>query len=117
MDNPLANDLDYILSKTRSLWEELRGKRIFITGGTGFFGCWLLESFCWANRVLGLNAEAWVLTRNPDEFKKKCPHLANDTSVKLHRGNVIDFGFPSGEFSHLIHAVVYDDSVHNGINS
>jgi nucleoside-diphosphate-sugar epimerase len=104
MDNPLTSDLDYIFSRTKDLWEELRGKRIFVTGGTGFFGCWLLESFCWANRVLRLNAEAWVLTRNSDAFKKKCPHLANDTSVKLYRGNVIDFGFPSGKFPYIIHA-------------
>ena len=71
--NPLTEDLDHILSHTQGLWEELRGQRIFITGGTGFFGCWLLESFAWANDKLELNAEAVVLTRNPEAFYGRQP--------------------------------------------
>ena len=54
MSNPIANDLDHILAHTEGLWKEGRGKRIFITGGTGFIGCWLLESFAWANDKLDL---------------------------------------------------------------
>jgi CDP-6-deoxy-D-xylo-4-hexulose-3-dehydrase len=50
--NPLAADLNHVLAHTEGLWEELRGNRIFITGATGFFGCWLLESFAWANDQL-----------------------------------------------------------------
>ena len=58
MTNLLTNDLNHILAHTKDLWEELRGQRIFITGGTGFFGCWLLESFIWANDQLDLKASA-----------------------------------------------------------
>ena len=102
--NPLAADLDHILIHTEHIWNELRHKRLFITGGTGFFGCWILESFAWANDKFDLHASALVLTRNYDHFQKKAPHLANHPAIQFHAGNVRNFDFPEGEFSHIIHA-------------
>jgi dTDP-glucose 4,6-dehydratase len=106
MAPPLASDdLNLILEKTRHLWAEMRGKRIFIAGGTGFFGCWLLESFVHANRALGLGAQATVLTRDPEAFVRKCPHLAFDPEIALLEGDIRDFPSPDGDFDYVIHAV------------
>jgi nucleoside-diphosphate-sugar epimerase len=116
MDNPLQHDLDHILTHTQGLWEELRGKRIFITGGTGFFGCWLLESLAWANDKLGLNAQAVVLTRNPAAFARKVPHLASHRAIQCHVGDIRDFTFPSGRFSHVIHAATEASAKMNAEN-
>jgi dTDP-glucose 4,6-dehydratase len=103
-ENRLAADLDHILEHTHDLWEDLRGERIFITGGTGFFGSWLLESFAWANDCLGLNASALVLTRNLEAFRRKVPHLTENPAIKFHTGDVRSFDFPAGSFTHVIHA-------------
>jgi nucleoside-diphosphate-sugar epimerase len=116
MPNSLSADLDHILDHTRDLWEQVRGKRVFITGGTGFFGCWLLESFCWANDHLDLRALATVLTRNSQAFQRKAPHLASHPAVHLHSGDVRSFGFPEGEFSHVIHAATDVRAQLNGEN-
>lgn len=97
-------DLELILQHTAPLWDEVRHQRLFITGGTGFFGCWLVESFCHINRALNLGAEATVLTRNPDAFARKCPHLANDPAVTLLAGDVRTFAFPPGDFRFVLHA-------------
>ena len=97
-------DLGHILEHTRNLWEELRGEQLFITGGTGFFGCWLLESFLWANDHLKLGASATILSRYPEKFTARMPHLANNPAIRLIEGDVCDFKFPDGEYGYVIHA-------------
>src|SRR5215471_16782379 len=104
MRHPLERDLDYILTRKAGLWDELRGARLFITGGTGFFGTWLLESLAWANDRLGLDAEATVLSRHPERFQRHVPHLAGHSAINFQRGDVTTFEFPPGPFSHIIHA-------------
>lgn len=98
------DDLEHVLMYTRELWEELRGQKLFITGGTGFFGRWILETFFYANDRLSLGAHAVVLTRNPDNFALKAPDLVNRNDLQLLHGDVRDFIFPDGDFSHVIHA-------------
>jgi dTDP-glucose 4,6-dehydratase len=97
-------DLELVLTHTRPHWEQLRGGRIFVTGATGFFGVWLLETFAHANSSLNLGAELVGLSRDPATFYAKVPHLAGESSISLHRGDVRDFEFPAGAFTHVIHA-------------
>jgi dTDP-glucose 4,6-dehydratase len=104
VDNPLQSDLNHILDRTRELWEPLRGGRVFVTGGTGFFGSWLLESFAWANDRLGLGASAIVLTRSPEAFLRKVPHLAAHPAIRSLCGDVRSFEFPHGSFDCVVHA-------------
>ena len=103
MTNILSTELDEILDQTEPLWEQLRGERIFITGGTGFLGTWLLESFLHANRRLNLKAQASVLTRNPQAFEKRAPHLTAD-SIVICPGSLNNFSAPPGNFVAVIHA-------------
>ncbi len=72
-DNPLAADLEHVLEHTRDLWEDLRGERVFITGGTGFFGCWLLESFAWANARLGFEGQCACADPQPGGLSLQSP--------------------------------------------
>jgi dTDP-glucose 4,6-dehydratase len=104
MDNPLHQDLDHILAHTEALWREARGQRIFITGGTGFVGTWLVESWLWANRRLDLGMSAVLLTRHPAAFRERSPHLAGDPAVTLCPGDAAGFEFPGGSFPLVVHA-------------
>ncbi|MBA4015784.1 MAG: epimerase [Pirellula sp.] len=102
--HPLADDLDAVCSRIGEAWQLLSGERVFITGGTGFVGTWLLETLAWANRRFALNAQAVVLSRRPEEFFRKAPHLANDLMFSWQQGDVRDFAVPEGKFNAVIHA-------------
>lgn len=105
MQPPLSiDDLAHVFAHTKALWEPLRGQRIFVTGATGFFGTWLLETFAFINEKLSLEAELVGLSRDPEAFYKKVPHLAACKAIRMHHGDVRNFSFPEGGFSHVIHA-------------
>jgi dTDP-glucose 4,6-dehydratase len=98
-------DLQLIQERTpTAVWEVLRGNRIFITGGTGFVGCWLLEALLWANHALQLKLHLTVLTRNPAAFVEKAAHLAGHPAVTLLEGEVGDLSRVNGVFDTVIHA-------------
>jgi len=50
-----------------------------------------------------------VLTRSPEKFKAKVPHLAMAPGITVWQGDVRDFAFPSGEFRYVIHAASESD--------
>ncbi|MDB5249656.1 MAG: epimerase [Segetibacter sp.] len=106
-------DLEHILSQTAELWRQVKNKNIFITGGTGFFGKWLLESFIYSNNKLQLNATITVLTRNPDNFLSQFPFYQDEASVKFVKGDILTFEFPNDKFQFIIHAATEADAALN----
>ncbi len=101
-----TTDLQHILAHTGEVWAALRGARLFITGGTGFFGRWLLESLTWANDQLDLGLAALVLTRDPAAFAARLPHLAAHPALRFQAGDVRSFALPPAApaFTHIINA-------------
>ena len=87
----------------------LAGKSIFVTGGTGFFGLWLISAIDRLNR-LGADIRVTVLSREPDRFLQRQPYWQTRAWLALHRGNVRDFAFPADHYDLLIHAAT-DTSV------
>lgn len=73
-------------------------KRIFITGGTGLFGKWLLPL------LQKLDVEVVVLSRNPSDFFNKFPLFSQNSKITFIKGDIRDFDFPSGHFDYVIHA-------------
>jgi len=98
-----AADLDHILAHTGDIWHKLAGARFFITGGTGFFGIWLLEAIVAANDTLKVGVGATVLSRNPASFLERTPHLAIRPEFEWLSGDAASFAFPADRFDYIIH--------------
>ena len=99
-----TRDLEHVLRHMSPHCEDLRGANVFLTGGTGFFGTWLLESLVHASDALELHARVTVLTRDADAARARLPHLAGRQDLAWLAGDVRTFAFPAAEFTHVIHA-------------
>ena len=80
--------------------DELKGKRIFVTGGTGFFGKSLLDLM---KKGFGAESCLTILSRDGDGFLKKYPEYADLKNVTYVQGDVRDFSFPAGRFDIISH--------------
>jgi len=71
------------------------GSRIFITGGTGFFGKWLLRAFRDLYAMRRVNLFLTVLSRTPDLFLSENPSFADMSSLRFVAGDIRTFDFSS----------------------
>jgi nucleoside-diphosphate-sugar epimerase len=97
-------DLDHILNHTKPLWQPVQNKRFFATGGTGFIGKWLLESFSYINRKLSLNCKMLVLSRSPEKSLRQYPHFQKFNEITFQKADVKNFEFPDEKIDYIIHA-------------
>jgi nucleoside-diphosphate-sugar epimerase len=107
-----VEDLDHVLEGVGGIWPDLRGSQVFITGGTGFFGRWMIESLLAANRRFGLGARATVLTRDPARFKNQVPHWAAAPELEWITGSVTTLtadAWQGRQFDAVIHLATEGD--------
>ena len=96
-------DLAEIATLAEDDLRELEGARIFVTGGTGFVGTWLVEALLAADRELDLRLGLTLLTRDQTTYRRRRPHLAGDESVTLMEGDVRTFT-ADGHHDFVVHA-------------
>jgi len=96
-----AEELDEAISRTE-IWSHLRNKRILITGGTGFFGRWILASILRANDTLNLKLTATIITRSPAGFIEAFPE-AEASCFTFKYGDLRYTLLPVDNYSHVMH--------------
>ena len=97
------DDLKSILKNSELSFQQMKNTNIFISGATGFFGKWLIQSLLYASDHLNLNIKITILTRNKLKSINEQAWLRN-LAVSILEGDVSDFTFPKEKFHYIIHA-------------
>lgn len=107
-----SDDLFLVDEGIANLRPVLRDAHFLISGGTGFFGRWILESLLYANARHGANLKATVLARSPHSFLARVPHLAVP-AIHWVQGSVSTTrpdDFSGQRFDAVIHLATESDS-------
>ena len=84
--------------------EQLRGKTIFVTGATGFFGIWILSALIDIKRILAGDLVIIALTRSPDQFISRYTVHDFDKEIEFIEGDIREFKLPQEiQITHLVH--------------
>ena len=111
-------DLEQVTRLIAPCMAMFRGARILVTGASGFFGSWIVETFHHANQTLGLNAELVGVGAPTDDFAAQCPQLLGLDDVKMIRADTrqlateLQLQLPEwgDRIDAVIHAAIHVDS-------
>jgi nucleoside-diphosphate-sugar epimerase len=81
----------------------LSGRKLFITGGTGFLGRSLLDYLIESEAFFGSNFHTTVLSRNPDSFLERYPVYAGHLWLSFVKGDLLHLPLTGGDFTDIIH--------------
>jgi nucleoside-diphosphate-sugar epimerase len=105
----VRSDVESILAGRTELLAALRGQHVFISGGTGFLGTWLLELMAELNRSHNFDLKATVFSRRARAFAARWPHLAQIRGVRFEEGDIRYISEVPRDVRFIIHAAALSD--------
>jgi dTDP-glucose 4,6-dehydratase len=99
----IGNDVDVLLARAGLNTELLRGKCVFVTGATGFFGIWMLSALVRIKRALSGELKLVALSRNSTGFLEMHSGFEFEREVDFITGDVGHFKYLQGDVTHLVH--------------
>ena len=98
-----ANELESLIESEQPLFKQLAAASLLMTGATGWFGIWLLDTLCVADDMLGLGLRITAVSRDPSQFLRRFPAFANDPRISWIESDVRHLHRARGSFTHIIH--------------
>lgn len=99
----LKDDVALAIARSGADFSLLRGKRILVTGGTGFFGVWMLTALCQIFETLKGDFHIAVITRDSKAFLGLNPQFDSFQHLRFLNGDIRSIDLGGESFSHLIH--------------
>ena len=99
----ISGDLGFICSNCLPELKSISNKSILITGGSGFFGKWFIESIAFANVNFSLNILLTVVTRDKSIFLLNNPKFISFNFLTVVAGNILEKQKIKGDFDYLLH--------------
>ncbi len=96
-------EVDHLINVSKININLFHGKRILITGGTGFFGIWILFFLVRIKDKLNGKLELTVISRDPDQFIKKNIGIIDFKKVSFIRGDIKKVKIAGSKYTHLLH--------------
>lgn len=103
--DPVLEDIEEATSRiSPNTADALRNANLFLTGGTGFLGSWLVDLLLALNRRFTLGIRITLLTRNKPALATRRPDWITAQEISIIEGDVRSFEYPQTHFTHLVHA-------------
>jgi dTDP-glucose 4,6-dehydratase len=99
----LATDFARINADVIARCGEIDGKRLYLSGATGFFGKNLLALFAYLHEH-GVSFEVAALSRAPETFLSSQPWFRRQSWLKWYKGDVSELWPGDGRYDCLLHA-------------
>lgn len=97
-------DMEYIIHANFIKWEKLNNKTIFITGGTGLIGYYLINAFIYKNIKEKSNIKILALVRNIEKAKLQFKEqLKVNANLELICGDLSNIPNISEKIDYIIH--------------
>jgi nucleoside-diphosphate-sugar epimerase len=108
----VKQDVLNIFEMHSRLPDPLRNSHIYITGGTGFLGTWLLELICGLNDEFDFKIRATIASRSMKKFAANFPHLVKRKEFVFQATDVRNLAELPHDTTHIIHAAATSNRDH-----
>ncbi len=105
----VEGDVTAVITKQNVKLDALRGKHIFISGGTGFLGTWLLEIIKELNSTYDFKIRVTVFSRKAKDFARKHTQFDNLDYITYINGDIRYLSELPLDTEYIIHAASVSD--------